>query len=30
MDKQQQMQDILEDTIEYYGDDPSETRAADD
>ena len=30
MDKQQQMQDILEDTIEYYSDDPCETRAADD
>ena len=30
MSKQQQMQDILEDTIEYYSDDPSETRAADD
>ena len=30
MSKQQQMQDILEDTIEYYSDDPCETRAADD
>ena len=30
MDKQQQMQDILEDTIEYYSDDPCETRAAYD
>jgi len=24
------MQDILEDTIEYYSDDPSETRASYD
>ena len=30
MNKQQQMQDILEDTIEYYSDDPCETRASDD
>jgi len=30
MDKQQQMQDILEDTIEYYSDDPTETRASYD
>ena len=29
MNKQQQMQDILEDTIEYYSDDPYETRAQD-
>ena len=30
MNKQQQMQDILEDTIEHYSDDPCETRAADE